>query len=70
MLQQFRLAKSNELRWAALSSQLLILDRPFDVVDMARGQAILAWLKAHGYTIVLTADQQWVKQQATNLFTV
>lgn len=55
---------------AALSSQLLILDRPFDVVDMARGQAILAWLKAHGYTIVLTADQQWVKQQATNLFTV
>ncbi len=55
---------------AALSSQLLILDRPFDVVDMARGQAILAWLKAHGYIIVLTADQQWVKQQATNLFTV
>ena len=53
---------------AALNSKLLILDRPFDVIDVARSQKILTWLKDNRYIIILTADQDWIKKQADIVF--
>ncbi|KLI76524.1 MULTISPECIES: ATP-binding cassette domain-containing protein [Lacticaseibacillus] len=53
---------------AALNSKLLILDRPFDAIDVARSQRILTWLKENQYIIILTADQNWIKEQANIVF--